>query len=66
MKNLAPHLAPETRVEWKREVYRMPYAQRPIDTGKVVENDGEGFVKVLDDRTGQVVTGPWVVFTVIA
>jgi hypothetical protein len=53
-----------TRVKWKREVYRMPYAQRPIDTGTVV---GPGptphTIVVRDDRTGETVTGPRGVFS---
>jgi hypothetical protein len=53
-----------TQVKWKREVYRMPYAQRPIDTGTVV---GPGptphTIVVRDDRTGKTVTGPRGVFS---
>lgn len=52
-----------TRVTWQREVYRMPYAKRPWDTGVVVKNEGDGFVTVTRDGTDQEVTGPGVVFS---
>lgn len=56
-------LAPGTRVTWRREVYRTPFASRPLDSGEVVENDGSGFVRVRADHDGQVVTGPWAAFS---
>ncbi len=53
------------RVSWRREVYRMPYAKRPIDTGTVVANR-DGYLSVRDDTTGQIVRGSAVVFSLFA
>jgi hypothetical protein len=44
-----------TRVEWKREMYRVRYANRPIDRGIVVQNDGSGYIGVKPDHAPETV-----------
>lgn len=55
-----------TLVEWKEEIYRMPYAKRPIVTGVVVEHVAGGMTKVRRDDRGSIVTGNALVFSAIA
>lgn len=52
------------RVQWRREMYRVRFQNRPIDHGTVEEVSGQ-IVKVRADHDGSLVTGPWNVFHVL-
>lgn len=63
MTSFADALPVGTRVEWRREMYRVRFANRPIDHGVVVANDGVYLEVRPDHAPDTTVRGPAAYFS---